>query len=373
MFDRLVLDSFAILVLSVLILGMYLPDTPKDKTTRRFNVLLLASFSFLVINLLCDIFEGNANLSGLIFTVNLLSFFAIDGAMVAFLSYLDSRMKGEKGTFHFYAIHAGYFTIGIRAFTTLIFALTGKLFTVEDGVFIEGELISLPYIILGIALAEIVAILIINRKRFSKSERIIMYIYALLPLVPIVTENLFDWYEMTGITVTLALLLIYVVIQASTIEGGKMRESLLREMSVKDLLTGLYNRRAFYERSQFRDGSKTVGLVFCDVNGLKKTNDEKGHIAGDRLLLDFSEILKANFNENDIYRIGGDEFLAVLTDVTEEEFEKTVARFCTETDAHANIAAVGAAFGACADVSELLTEAEAKMYRDKIKHKQARS
>lgn len=91
-----------------------------------------------------------------------------------------------------------------------------------------------------------------------------------------------------------------------------------RHNSLFDGLTGLYNRRGFWElgEQQLRVAARInqpVLLFFIDVDKLKHTNDVYGHHAGDDLLIGLATVLKRTFRESDlIARIGGDEF-TVLT------------------------------------------------------------
>jgi diguanylate cyclase (GGDEF)-like protein/PAS domain S-box-containing protein len=96
------------------------------------------------------------------------------------------------------------------------------------------------------------------------------------------------------------------------------KEQELEERSITDPLTGLLNRRGFYEYSQKLISSSminnhTSGLAMIDIDHFKKVNDTYGHDIGDRALKVLSENLKTNFRENDIIaRLGGEEFAVVL-------------------------------------------------------------
>lgn len=89
----------------------------------------------------------------------------------------------------------------------------------------------------------------------------------------------------------------------------------LAKMSFSDQLTGVMNRNA-YERkikSMFARGG-SVGLILADVNGLKQTNDNEGHAASDRLIIETAHALAKEFGVERVFRTGGDEFLVVLQD-----------------------------------------------------------
>lgn len=91
-------------------------------------------------------------------------------------------------------------------------------------------------------------------------------------------------------------------------------EAEVRQLSVTDQLTGLYNRRGFFllAEQQLKIARRTQTsyfILFADLDGLKKINDTLGHEMGDRVIVDAAQILKQTFREADIVaRLGGDEF-----------------------------------------------------------------
>lgn len=99
----------------------------------------------------------------------------------------------------------------------------------------------------------------------------------------------------------------------------------LEKLSYIDSLTNTYNRN-FYNNyiEEFNlNPRKNVGVIFADVNGLKKANDNFGHELGDDLIKWSANFLKRNFNGL-IFRIGGDEFVCVAENVSESKFNSIV-------------------------------------------------
>jgi diguanylate cyclase (GGDEF)-like protein len=104
-------------------------------------------------------------------------------------------------------------------------------------------------------------------------------------------------------------------------------EEKLRDMSLEDDLTGLYNRRGFLTlaEQQFRiahRSKKEMSLLYADLDDLKGVNDTLGHEEGDAVLVAFATMLREAFRESDIIaRIGGDEFVVLAVDAGENKAE----------------------------------------------------
>lgn len=103
----------------------------------------------------------------------------------------------------------------------------------------------------------------------------------------------------------------------------KRMEVEIREMSLRDQLTELYNRRGFMTlaEQQIRAANRAkrqILLSFIDVDGMKWINDTLGHEEGDRALIDTAAILRQTFRESDIIaRMGGDEFAVLAIEMTD--------------------------------------------------------
>ncbi len=100
--------------------------------------------------------------------------------------------------------------------------------------------------------------------------------------------------------------------------------------SVTDELTGMYNRRKFdtdCDDIKKKDNINEYAIVMMDLNGLKMANDYIGHEAGDELLVGAAQCMMGSFSRiGDIYRIGGDEFVALLK-CTREEADDSIRAF----------------------------------------------
>jgi len=163
----------------------------------------------------------------------------------------------------------------------------------------------------------------------------------------------------------------------------KQIEEKLKEMSIYDSLTGLYNRNFFEEEmKRLSDGRHhPLGIIVADLDGLKFINDTLGHQAGDQMLIHTAQMLRESFRSSDIIaRIGGDEFALLLTNTEHAVVEQILHRLRQAIQDYNNSdpqlplsLSLGHAVseGEAADMHALFREADNRMYRDKIQHKKS--
>ena len=157
------------------------------------------------------------------------------------------------------------------------------------------------------------------------------------------------------------------------IVSSMKRRNLVRElevMSYSDPLTALGNRYAMERYIRQVDHTRPIGVVYCDITGLKRINDSEGHSAGDRLIRRCCECLKRVFAGNGLFRIGGDELVVLCHGINEKELYRKVEELKEELAACNAAMAVGAAVNILEEVGEdhLLTEPERRMYQDKAEY-----
>ncbi len=117
----------------------------------------------------------------------------------------------------------------------------------------------------------------------------------------------------------------------------------LEEKSSTDLLTGLYNKVSFEEKTNaFLDKRKEgdgAALIIIDFDNFKHVNDEHGHLVGDQVLARCGKILRDSFRVRDIVgRVGGDEFMVLVTDLGEDS---RIEKHCEEVQHQLNIIKIG--------------------------------
>ncbi len=152
--------------------------------------------------------------------------------------------------------------------------------------------------------------------------------------------------------------------------GNHLLLDKLTKLSSIDVLTGLYNRNRLNsymkEVSELEDAP--TALVFSDINGLKKVNDNEGHLAGDHLIKLAALTLTSVFTEEKIFRVGGDEFVVILRNVSEEQVHEYLDKLHKKAKKNEVSFAVGYAMtNKSKDIESLLKAADENMYNDKKK------
>jgi len=119
----------------------------------------------------------------------------------------------------------------------------------------------------------------------------------------------------------------------TTVETLKEYTTYLNGLAYKDSLTAVRNRMAYdYQVSVLEDAWKngedlSIAIAVFDVNNLKYVNDNLGHEKGDILLQNACKMICHTFNHSPVFRIGGDEFVAIIKDANDEEIEEILSRF----------------------------------------------
>jgi diguanylate cyclase (GGDEF)-like protein len=154
--------------------------------------------------------------------------------------------------------------------------------------------------------------------------------------------------------------------------SAEMRNKALTDemmyMGSHDSLTGLGNRYALNQALLLlSEMSTSVGVCYSDINGLKTINDENGHAAGDDMIKDTAKIFLSVFKKKCAYRIGGDEFIAIVPEVDEDIFASMVDKFKQKAK---NIPiSVGSKWAEDSKhINEIIKQADESMYFSKAEY-----
>jgi diguanylate cyclase (GGDEF)-like protein len=219
-------------------------------------------------------------------------------------------------------------------FTTLIILVAVTFFaTIGQGIH-DLAIVSFPILLIfaGMVLARKYFLLVVGLMFVSIGWLFLGETFGWFIPVPFTGGK---WIYLISVTIILVIAALAVDLLARNVRWNleraqteidlrKTMEEEIRNLSLTDELTGLYNRRGFtllaeQEVKRANRNKRSMLLVFCDVDNFKAINDTLGHTQGDLALKEVSAILKKNFREADIVaRIGGDEFVVLAVDASLE-------------------------------------------------------
>jgi diguanylate cyclase (GGDEF)-like protein len=158
------------------------------------------------------------------------------------------------------------------------------------------------------------------------------------------------------------------------VKEGEKAQSYLK-LAITDVMTGLMNRSAFEEWEETCTDLTDIMIVTFDLNNLKYCNDNLGHAAGDEYIIESANMIQRVFGTvGQCYRIGGDEFCAVIRKASHLDIEKYLERLREEQNSYNEQSdslkihiAVGYAIHeeSEADMEETRSRADVLMYRNK--------
>lgn len=145
----------------------------------------------------------------------------------------------------------------------------------------------------------------------------------------------------------------------------------IERMGMYDFDTGVLNRNSYfnYIHNYEQNEGDCLGCVFIDVNGLHEYNNKYGHELGDKMLESIAGILTKQFGHGKVYRIGGDEFVVLVENISKDEIKNTM----TAADSQIEEKGYSVSYGIDwsdkeIDIIEMVKIADAYMYDAKALH-----
>lgn len=331
----------------VLLLGMGIvlySDVHLDKKMiRRISIANMMMFLY-SISCYAETYLGNQTEYSMFrpilsaFNYSLITFILVTVVMIMF--------PNQKGYLFFPAI--------MNAVLCFVSIPTGIVFYFsEDNHFCRGTLGYLPYFINALYLFYFIFNLFRHSKAQKEDLRLILYISLtsviclLLPLFA--SDSTSHWFNMT---IAVNVMLYYVF--------------LLQKYTKRDSLTNLMNRQSYYTDAE-RYSNNITAVVAMDMNGLKEINDREGHKAGDTALQVLADCFwKAARYGQRVYRIGGDEYVILCIDTSENEVLSLIERIRQELAKTSYTCSIGYAMKTDdSTIDKLYQLADAMLYNDK--------
>lgn len=294
------------------------------------------------------------------------------------LNYISDLLSKLDSVVEFYILY-------ITDLVVLIGQLTRTYFFTES-IYVYLIILLITFIAI---IAKTIRLLVRTKKVVTRKIGI-MYIIVLLSIPLNCTLSIFNkeiehpFLFMQLIVIVFMILNIYYSTITLVKDIEEIQEnSAYREIALKDKLTGLNNRYAFDKdiASISSDSIENLGIISMDINNLKYYNDNFGHMMGDILIKEASKLISSVFTN--VYRTGGDEFVAIVNDETVEILDekketlvrKTIKYNKDSTNDLLLEIAVGYSKYKFGDKSyeQILTRSDAEMYKHKEQLKERSS
>lgn len=360
-------EIFGLLVLIVIGYGALFESKNRSQKKKVFLALLASVFFTVFVDMLSYLPPYFPSLANHIYGFTFIAFIMPFLSSAMYILYLFTHMS-EKMVISKTVFRIGVLYCAFQAIMTVYFSLGGYLFVIDGGHYYPGEYYEgylAAYIIVFIFIMVLIAM---YGRKAGLHDAIAALIFIFVPIV-FIAINLINSEAAFGVaSLSLSMLIINVMLQAEHENELIKNGAKTYKLAHFDELTGLQNRLAYSETRKSMTGNRNLGVVFADVNGLKFTNDNYGHEAGDKLLKEFSSILLSTFRKDDIYRISGDEFVILLRGVPKQIYEEKTEKLKKVLSMQeVPMASIGFVLGNEGDVKELVNEAEDLMYEDKMK------
>lgn len=360
-----------ILGAGILLMGMWLKNKMISRRLVRFGLFAMVTSGWsLMESRITQLFYGNIVIAAcLLFSC----FYLIPVLAVSFLLTFDSI--GRKKYMH-----------ALLWISAAAFLLVQLLQVLSIAYYIE--MVFVVHILIVLIIAGVLKCRYDLRQSGNQKED--AYIYKAIILLGIFSgidiicyyanpTGLVGKFSKMGLLVCFLYLGYSAIRQISELEVQETRHRLYRELAFTDIMTGLGNRTAFekkMEELREKPGRQDVIIFMADMNNLKYINDNFGHAKGDEVIIKIGYLLQQSFDEKcNCYRIGGDEFCVIGTEIPETDFSSAGIKFRQLIEEENNTADLpfSVACGCYAvdekGIDECFKKADALMYLEKAEYK----
>lgn len=390
-YDKIVRNRFLSFITSIflLLIGIMLLTLSFSFRSRRNMSIDLFLLGFGVINasiwactesLLCQLFIAHSEV------VHIFSYISLVMVPLPFALLSAHRFKGK-----------GKLIAQIYALINCINIIITTYLHVS-GIKEYHYILRPTHILIGLLIPFLLA-LMMSYVNYTEKKR--KTIYLLIPVLIVFAVCLFvalieytlgwfsnysDYTQIAMLSFLTCLVFYHIHEMLDMLQKG-MQADMLHKLALTDYLTGLYNRTAFAEhKSNYLDrlmNNSLLGIIQFDVNNLKTVNDTLGHEKGDLLIQLVAKGLLMSFSQNgNCYRMGGDEFLVILTGNDPEKDYKNgiqqLEEYCSKYNSKPDIdfileIAHGFVTAYNISLSEAMEKADILMYENKKKLKEERN
>ena len=353
----------------LIILVSLIKNLDKRSVSNRFYIAFTVSA---IVGLLFDalsyITEEQRIGGTMVILINIAAFSTINICITLFAFYLIAFIRNKQGISYRSVIPVLIITV-VNILLIIIGAVNEQFFSIKEGIYAYGPWSRYVTLMPILSVIYILFVMIYYFKYLGKRDMAVLSSFVVFPIISAIILLFFPDLAFGYISTSLSCVVIYTFIRREEIIAAQNREKIEKELSTLDTLTGLLNRRGYNQAIEKAAEHTLLGIVFCDLNALKYTNDNFGHAAGDAYIQRFADILRKVFDDlGPICRISGDEFVVLLCDIPEDKYNELKNKLNSAIMENERIASAGYAYGDSYCTMELLKAAEEEMYVDKSRY-----
>ncbi len=352
------------LFLMIFLLAIHRVPEEVSEKTKYYRYCLWLTLLGLLTDSAAYFLDGSNISTFILVVINYFAYAILDWLIACFGFYIFVliREKQKDATMKL----SCFVALLCAADSIFIFAgfITGDIVKIVDNRAVSGELNHFILVSPALCLFSMLIYLLAKIKVLGGRTVLILSSYLFIPFIAAFLNLIIPDFAPGYVSSALAMAIIFVMLQSKVIAETKVRANIYSDLSERDVLTQLKNRRAYEKALLNLSSDGDAGIVFCDVNSLKYVNDTEGHEAGDRLIRRFADILKSFFANADICRIGGDEFVVILENIG-PGFKEKMAEFERIMKENGRIASFGYASGSVFESKKIVEAAEQMMYESK--------
>ncbi len=309
-------NLISIIILLVILFSFRKTYGENQKRNRFFFMLIWTNIGLLVFDMLMLLFGTTIEGMEILLYRGLVLVYFLFQVLIVILwgFYIDYHLNGKVSLHQIVKFIAVPSTLAMIVLTVM--SLFGNyIFDFDsNGLYVRGALFYVFPLFCLLVFTYTIIKITEHQKTLPKSDLFTLLVFPLAPMIAAVLQLVEVQYQLIWPSMTVSILILYVYVQS--------------KISSTDPLTGVYNRLEYEHRIgqilHQRSISKTVGSILIDIDDLKKINDENSHSAGDNALLEIGGILRRSVRKNDqVFRIGGDEFF-ILVDTDNEDILKDI-------------------------------------------------
>lgn len=362
------LNLYALFMLLILLATIIIKKEDFKYSSRLLKTVIIMTSVILVIEILSwawnEIDETYARILNYIF--NMLFFMSgpvIVGIFSSYVDYMNFKDKKRLKRRWYYMQLVIFFAVLtiINFFTPIVFSIS------PENVYARESFMNVAFASVFLLILYMIFITFKNRHHLEKEVFFSVLVISLIPLIGGILQMIFYGLLIMWAFVGLAVVVAYIYTETVS--------------NTKDYLTKLYTRLIMHEYlDRMLEINAEITLVLIDLDDFKDINDTYGHKEGDRVLVEFSNLLRqAVPEESMISRLGGDEFLVVIRSIGKKYLESFLIKLAEETAEHNrrqdkteirySIGFSKREKGSTESIDDLFVQCDKAMYKEKALHK----